>query len=168
MELEATVHELAPRLLRYSLALTADRALGEEAAQDALSALVQRWRRWGPPEDAAAFVFSIARRRAGRLLWQRRLLTPLGALFNGATAPSDPEAEAAARHELQRTLAALTRLSKPDREALELVALGELSTAQGAAVLGCSEPALKMRLHRARKRLTSELEDSSHGTRERS
>jgi len=39
------------------------------------------------------------------------------------------------------------------------VALGELSSIAAAAVLGISVSALKMRVHRARKRLAAALED---------
>ena len=54
-------------------------------------------------------------------------------------------------------LRALSRLSEPDREALLLVAWDGLSTAEGAIALGCSQTAFKVRLHRARRRLRSEL-----------
>src|SRR3954454_15792879 len=106
MELETVVRELAPQLLRYSLGRTGDPALAEEVAQDALAALVQRWRRHGPPECAAAFVFAIARRRAFRLTFQRRLTAPLHVLLDGPSPNPGPEQRAAARIDLGRTLAA--------------------------------------------------------------
>ncbi len=166
MDLEATVNELAPQLLRYCLGQTRDMALAEEVAQDALTALVQRWRRQGPPECPAAFAFAIARRRAFRLTFQRRLLQPLHALLDGHSARSeapDPETRAATRTELGRTLVALRRLSGKDREALLLAAAGELGLGETARVLGISLSALKMRIHRARKRLQQLLEVTKHG-----
>ncbi|RPJ84180.1 MAG: hypothetical protein EHM13_05480, partial [Acidobacteria bacterium] len=63
MDLEQAVGDLTPRLLRYCLARTRNTALAEDVAHDALVALVQRWRRYGPPESVDAFVFAIARRR---------------------------------------------------------------------------------------------------------
>jgi len=54
MDLESEVEEIAPRLLRYCLGEIGDRGLAEEAAQEGLTALVQRWRRQGPPESPAA------------------------------------------------------------------------------------------------------------------
>lgn len=163
MELETAVKELAPQLLRYSLGKTGDAGLAEEVAQDALAALVQRWRRHGPPECPAAFAFAVARRRAGRLNFQRRLLEPLNALLDGNSGHSPlpgPEERATLRTDLARTLAALRRLSGLDREALLLVGVADLGPTEGARVLGISVSALKMRVHRARKRLLQLLEEN--------
>jgi RNA polymerase sigma-70 factor, ECF subfamily len=54
-------------------------------------------------------------------------------------------------------LQALARLSDGDREALILVAWEGLSTAEGATAFGCSPTAFRVRLHRARRRLRTEL-----------
>lgn len=160
MELETAVKELAPQLLRYSLGKTGDAGLAEEVAQDALAALVQRWRRYGPPECPAAFAFAVARRRAGRLNFQRRLLEPLNDLLDGHSPLPGPEERATLRTDLGRTLAALRRLSGLDREALLLVSVADLGPTVGARVLGISVSALKMRVHRARKRLLQLLEEN--------
>jgi sigma-70-like protein len=44
VDLEAAAAALAPRLLAYALARTGCRATAEDVAQDALTALVRRWR----------------------------------------------------------------------------------------------------------------------------
>ncbi len=170
MDLETTIRELAPQLLRYALGQTGDAALAEEVAQDALTALVQRWRRHGPPDCPAAFAFAVAKRRAFRAGLQRRLLQPIQALFDDASPLPGPEEQAAGRTDLGHTLAALRRLPGRDREALLLVAAGELGPAESARVLGISLSALKMRVHRARKRLAQLLEErnSGHGRLSRS
>jgi len=62
------------------------------------------------------------------------------------------DAEAAAR-ELYQSLDAVP---EPERAVLELVALDELSVAEAAAALGISTVAARVRLHRARKRLSAE------------
>jgi len=161
MDLEATLFDLTPRLLRYCVGRAADPTLGEEIAQETLTALVARWRRHGPPESPEAFVFVVARRRLGRALFRRRLLEPLEALFGAADAGPDPERRTLARGDLARSLEKLAELPALDREALLLVAGGELSTARAAEVLGISKSALKMRVHRARKHLQALLEDPS-------
>jgi RNA polymerase sigma-70 factor (ECF subfamily) len=168
LDMEVAVKELAPQLFRYSLGRTRDAGLAEEVSQDALAALVQRWRRHGPPECPAAFAFAVARRRAGRLNFQRRLLEPLHALLDGngrsphSTSPG-PEEIATLRTDLGRTLTAMRKLPGRDREALLLVGAGELGPTEGARVLGISVSALKMRLHRARKRLLQILEEKQDG-----
>lgn len=159
MELENAVRELAPQLLRYALGQTGDPSLAEEVAQDALAALVQRWRRHGPPDCPAAFAFAVARRRAGRASFQRRLLFPLSVLFETESADPNPEEQAVSRTGLSRILAALRKLSGRDREALLLVTVGDLGHGEAARVLGISLSALKMRVHRARQRLQQLLED---------
>jgi len=159
VDIESAVRDLAPRLLRYCLARTCDAALAEEVAQDSLAALVQRWRKSGPPDSAEAFVFAVARRRAGRALFRRRLWVPIeGLIGNGDRAPS-PESRAIERIEQKRVLAAVSRLPRIEREALLLVAIGELDTEEAARILGISPSALKMRTHRARRRMAALLED---------
>lgn len=159
MDLEATLRELAPRLLRYCLGLAADRPLAEETAQDALTALVARWRRHGPPRSPDAFAFTVARRRWRRARFRQLLFEPLERLRNGHQPQSDPEERALRRDRLERTLAALDRLPRGHRDALLLVAAGELDTAGAARVLGISRSAVKMRVHRARNKLAATLEE---------
>ncbi len=161
MDLEATLLDLTPRLLRYCVGRAADPTLGEEIAQETLTALVGRWRRHGPPDSAEAFVFTVARRRLGRALMRRRLAEPLETLFHVRDAAPDPEARALGRDDLAHSLVKLAELPAREREALLLVAGGELDTARAAEVLGISKSALKMRLHRGRKHLQELLEDST-------
>jgi len=157
VDLERAVRDMAPRLLRYAIARTGDVSAGEDVAQESLEALVRHWRRAGPPESVEAFVFSIARRRALRAVIRRRLWVPIEQVFGRHDDAPDPEAQAVARAEHVRVRAALARLPRRDREALLLVALGQMSSAEAAVVLGLSLSAAKMRVHRARKRLVAEL-----------
>jgi RNA polymerase sigma factor (sigma-70 family) len=53
---------------------------------------------------------------------------------------------------------AFARLSEPDREVLRLVAWEHLSLRDAARALGCSYVACRVRFHRARRRLASQLE----------
>jgi RNA polymerase sigma-70 factor (ECF subfamily) len=156
-DLEPIIRDLAPRVLRYAVARTGEVCAGEDVAQESLAALVRRWRRSGPPESAEAFVFSIARRRAMRVAIRRRLWVPIERAFTSRDAAPDPERQAVARDEQDRVRAGLARLPRHEREALMLVALGEASVAQAAAVLRVSVSAVKMRIHRARRRLAEDL-----------
>lgn len=158
MDLEATVAEIAPNLLRYCVGITGDPALGEEIAQDALTVLVARWRNQGPPRSTQAFVYTVAKRLAWRTKWRHRFLVPLDLLVNGHNLSPDPEVVVRNREELDEALAAMKRLPAKDREALLLVVAGELDVSEAADVLSISHSALKMRVHRARRRLSSLLE----------
>jgi RNA polymerase sigma-70 factor, ECF subfamily len=53
---------------------------------------------------------------------------------------------------------AFARLSEPDREVLRLVAWEHLSLRDAARALDCSHVACRVRFHRARRRLASQLE----------
>lgn len=166
-DLETTVSEIAPGLLRYCRSRERDPATAEETAQDALVALVDRWRRLGPPDRPAAFVFTIARRRLARRAVRRRLGSPIDALFGPSDEvvhptvdPTvDPERRSVARDELARVRAGIEELRPKLREALLLVAAGGLDTASAARVLGISPSALKMRVQRARAKLEDHLRE---------
>ena len=93
-----------------------------------------------------------------RAKWRHRLLVPLDLLVNGRHLGPDPEVVASSREDLGEVLAAMKRLPARDREALLLVVAGELNVGEAAEVLSISHSALKMRVHRARQRLSSLLE----------
>ncbi len=158
MDLDAAVRDLAPRLLGYCVLRTGDRGLAEDIAQEALAALVRRWRRQGPPDSPAAFVFAIARRRAARAVVRRRLWLPLEAIRQEPARWVDPEEALVERHERRRLMLALARLRRRDREVLLLVAVGGLSLNEAATTLGTTLSAAKMRALRARRRLRELLE----------
>jgi RNA polymerase sigma-70 factor (ECF subfamily) len=159
MQLEETVADLAPQLLRYCLARTESPSLAEDIAQEALTALVSRWRPIGPPDSPPAFVFTIAPRRAARAQSRLFLTAPLDALFAQPDQGPTPEEE---HTELEERLAdvrrAFLRLSSRERNALLLVSAGELRHSEAAAALGISESAVKMRVLRARNHLQEILE----------
>lgn len=134
-----------------------DRDLGEDVAQEALTALVRRWRQHGPPDSPEAFAFAIARRRAWRAAAKKRLLVPLTVIAGRSDGGRDPEAQAVAGVDGRAVRRAIAGLPRADREALLLVAAGGLRTAEAARVLGLAEPALRMRLHRGRRRLAALL-----------
>jgi RNA polymerase sigma-70 factor (ECF subfamily) len=159
VDLEQTIRELAPRLLRYCLGRTGDRDLAEEVAQETLAALARRWRRYGPPESPDAFAFTVARRRVFRSMARRRLFEPLHLVAEGHHPDPNPEERAMHRSDLDQTLAAIRRLPSRDREALLLVVAGGVGTGEGARLLGISVSALKMRVSRARQRLIEILEN---------
>jgi RNA polymerase sigma-70 factor (ECF subfamily) len=88
-----------------------------------------------------------ARRRMGlvdRIVESRSQSIPARAVTDG------PDAE--------RVRAALKQLSERDREVLLLAEWEELTSAEAAAVMGCSEGSARGRLHRARKRFRAAYE----------
>jgi RNA polymerase sigma factor (sigma-70 family) len=165
VDLEAAAAALAPRLLAYALARTGCRATAEDVAQDALIARVRRWRDSGPPSSPDAYVFAVAKRRAGRAVARRALMAPLDALRGVARDEPGIDQSCEDRAELARVVSALRALSRPDREALLLRIIGELPLAEVAVVMGTTPAAVKMRISRARRRLAALLPEKLHGRR---
>jgi RNA polymerase sigma-70 factor (ECF subfamily) len=167
VDLEAVVTALAPRLIAYAVARTGCPGLAEDIAHDALTALVRRWRHAGPPDSPEAFAFAIVKRRAGRAVAKRALLAPLDALRHAVGHEPGIGRVLEDRHELSFVRSALRTLSRPDREALVLRAVGELSYEEIAVLMHASPSAVKMRVSRARKRLALLLQEHVDGRRTR-
>ncbi len=69
-----------------------------------------------------------------------------------------PDLSTEDRETFSNVLRAIQELPEPQREALVLAVDQELSYEQIAAILACSVPAVKVRIHRARLKLKAELE----------
>jgi RNA polymerase sigma-70 factor (ECF subfamily) len=159
VDLEATVRDLAARVLGYCILRTGDPLLAEEIAQESLTALVQCWRRHGPPRSPDAFVFAVARRRAARAVLKRRLLLPLDHLLSRHDGRPGPEASLARNEERRRLVAALTCLRRTDRDLILLLTVADVTVKDAAALFGISISAVKMRALRAKRHLRALLEN---------
>ncbi|AEE44821.1 RNA polymerase sigma factor [Cellulomonas fimi] len=140
----------APRVQAWTL-----RHVDRDTAQEVVAeTFLVAWRRLADvPGDALPWLLVVARntlRNHRRSAYRARQLHGVLA----ALAPPPPDDPAAAVAERQALLRALADLSTSDREAVLLVAWDGLTAAQAAEVLGCSPAAFKMRLSRARRRLT--------------
>jgi RNA polymerase sigma-70 factor, ECF subfamily len=129
----------------------ARRRVARAEAEDAVAeTFLVAWRRLDEmPSDAKPWLLGVARRVLAN---QRRAAGRRLALAQRVAQ------ERAAEPEHHPILEALERLSESDRELLLLMAWDGLSTGEAAATLGCSRAAVKVRLHRARRRLHVELE----------
>jgi RNA polymerase sigma-70 factor (ECF subfamily) len=88
---------------------------------------------------------------------RRRPETPLEAAAD-LTAPMDLETDVARRDEARAALGAIDRLSGDRRRALVLRFVDEMSTAEIAGVLGRSEGAVRVLIHRALRNVARDLE----------
>jgi len=140
-------------VLAYAL-----RRSGRTVAHDvAAETFLVAWRRLGDvPLDAAPWLFGVARRVLAN---ERRAESRRVALTERmrSVSPSQPVSDATGRGGLLE--GALARLPDRDREALALVAWEGLTTAQAAHAMGCAPTAMRVRLHRARRRLACALDD---------
>jgi RNA polymerase sigma-70 factor (ECF subfamily) len=168
--LETRLGDWTTQVQRFLLARFADRELCRDLAQEAAARLVRAWREGQPIEDPRAWMFRAARNLAVDAV-RRRLPSPLG--LELAPAVPDPASldEASEepcwelggrevpRSELVALLpAALAHLPDHYRRALAGRYDDGLSCEAVAVRERISEPNLKVRLHRARRRLRDLLE----------
>jgi len=147
------------RVSAYALS-RADRQLAEDAVARTFEVA---WRRVSDlPAEPLPWLLGVARRSLSELRRAQRRRD--GLLERIATAQplafADPADDLATR---DRLLAALNCLSEPQLEVLLLVAWEGLSHREAATVLGCSAPAVALRLHRARARLRNALHETDRG-----
>ncbi len=153
------------RVLAY-----ARRRVDEETARDVTAeTFAVAWRRLEEPTVSSTlslasaqlpWLYATARRVLANQLRRDHHrhhldLTALAAAAAGVPVLTDPAAGVVERDAVLRALA---RLTPRDQEVLQLSTWEELDPTTGAAVLGCSPTAFKVRLHRARRRLQVALQ----------
>lgn len=151
----ALYDEFYPRVHAYAVSRTG-RQLAEEVAGETFTVA---WRRFADlPDPPLPWLIGIARnisRESYRAEARQAALTAELRSW-AAESAADVSESVVERTALLRALATLT---DDDREVLTLVAWHGLTSAQAAAVLGCTKSAYFVRLHRARKRLEDALID---------
>lgn len=143
-------------LLRLAALLLDDRGLSEEVVQDAYIKVHAAWHRLDNSERALAYlrqtVVNLARSRLRRRLVARK--------HAPKPMPNAPSAEYSAMAALERAevVAKLRKLPARQREAIVLRYYGDLSEAQIAAAMGCSNGSVKSHIHRGMAALATSLE----------
>ncbi|HUA27709.1 MAG TPA: RNA polymerase sigma factor [Streptosporangiaceae bacterium] len=131
----------------------------DDAADVIAETFLTAWRRLDavPPGDQARlWLYGVARRvLANHHRGERRRIAANDRLRAQLAARYQPPEYTG---ELAGIAAAFRSLPEPDRELLALVGWEGLDHGQVAAVLGCSRNAVRIRLHRARRRLAEALD----------
>jgi RNA polymerase sigma-70 factor (ECF subfamily) len=134
----------------------AQRSVGTDLAQEVVAeTFLVAWRRLDDiPGVAIPWLFRVALYEIANLRRRQAKAVRLHDALCEGGAEAAREDEAREVTELARAVArAFGNLKERDQEILRLAAWEQLSSSQGAAVLQCSVPAYRMRLHRARLRL---------------
>jgi RNA polymerase sigma-70 factor (ECF subfamily) len=142
-------------ILGYVLRRTGN---AHDAADATAETFLTAWRRLDdvPPGDQARlWLYGVARRVLANQQRGEHRRSELADRLRAelTTAYRAPEYAG----ELAGIAAAFRSLPEGDRELLALVGWEELDNGQAAAVLGCSRNAVRIRLHRARRRLASAI-----------
>jgi RNA polymerase sigma factor (sigma-70 family) len=147
MAMDALVDELMPYVGQICGAIALQH--GEDAAQNALIAVLRNLRRLEHPAALRGWVRTIATREAVRVARRARLERPLADVPEPRTAAADPRASVEIRDQLER-------LEPEQRAVLVLRDLEGLGEQEVARLLELPEGTVKSRLHRARARFRKE------------
>lgn len=153
-------------VLAYALRRTSNLADAEDAVAETFAVAWRRILDAPAPEAVRPWLYGIAWRTiANQRRSMRRLAAVRDRLRSQPSALVGTQETVERQHEWDAVLRALARLSRNDQEVLRLAAWESLSHHEIGVVLGCSENAAAIRLHRARRRLAEELtkEDASSG-----
>jgi RNA polymerase sigma-70 factor (sigma-E family) len=153
-DFESWVAARGPALLRFAYLVTGDRDTAEDAVQDALTSACARWDRVSRADDPEAYVRRMVAN--AHISWWRRVSrreTPAAEVLGAGTAGGSTLPEDEAVWELCGTL------PRRQRAAVVLRFYEQLSYAEIAAVLQCSEVTVRSQVHRALASLRSRLED---------
>jgi RNA polymerase sigma-70 factor, ECF subfamily len=156
-----------PQVLRYAIRRTTERAAAEEAVSETF---IVAWRRLDVvPDKPLPWLLGVARKVLANQRRSEERRTPEGtavSLERVADAELGPGfAEVMADREA--FAAAFAALDPREREVLSLVFWDGLAPREVATVLGVTSASVYMRLHRARRRLSRELEVFGHSRGER-
>ena len=141
---------LRPDLVRFAFWLARDRAVAEDVVQETL---IRAWKSRDELKDAGAarpWLLTIVRREHARLYERKRLPT---VDVEQVEALGDPALASDGDAGLEDLRRAILQLPDEYREPLVLQVLGGLTTAEIAAELKLTRPAVLTRLFRARNRL---------------
>ena len=153
---EAVYRELYAPICGYTLRRVRDPEDAAEAIAETFATLWRRFDRCPHGPELRPWLFGVARRVIANQRRGDRRRTALGerliANFDRA------ELEAVYSQEAGSELArAFATLSEPDREVLSLVAWEGLTREELVVALGTSRATVRLRLHRARKRLEAAM-----------
>jgi RNA polymerase sigma-70 factor (ECF subfamily) len=145
-------------VFRFSLFLSGNRATAEDLTAETFArALVGRDRL--RVDTVKAYLFAIARNLYRDVRSRDRRLVSIDVVAPRPDPSPAQDVVAGDRQQLEAALSAIQRLPDGEREALVLAIQKDLPYERIAAILGCSVVAVKVRVHRARARLRSILNE---------
>ncbi len=153
------VEEHLPVLYRIAQRACGDRALAEDAVQEALSLAYERLDRYQPGTSLRAFLAAFAVKKAQTLLRserRRRLREESSDAPEHLPGPADL---LRARHAADRVRDALANMPKKRRAVAMLRLDGNMSYAEIANAIGTTEGSARVLVHLAMKELREELSD---------
>jgi RNA polymerase sigma factor (sigma-70 family) len=155
---ENLVNEHGRQVLRTALRVLRDENLAHDVHQEVFLAIWRRWDRYNGDVNWPAYLYRATVRKALELA-ERRMNGP------GCDPPprrpvaAEPDSALQADELQQKLAAALARLPRRQADAFVLSRLEGLATVEVAGIMGCSEPTVRVHLHRALLRLARALHE---------
>ena len=156
--LERLVRRHSVRLLTFICRLVGDRHRGEELFQDVFLTVWTKRQQYQYPRPFRPWLYAIAVNKCRESLRRRPL--PAGPFGDQdpASADATPCEEAMASEQASLLLRAVNRLSPQQRAVVMLRVWDELSYAEIAEVVGCTEVTVRSHMHLGLAALRKELE----------
>jgi RNA polymerase sigma-70 factor, ECF subfamily len=136
------------RLFHYLLRMTGDYDLARDILQECVTRCLERY---GRQIDSPGLLYRVARNLVVDHARKQARTAPLG--DQPMADPRSMEHHLMIRETYREVLAALQELSFEDRELLSLVAAETMTYGEIAVLMNTTDGAVKVRIHRARKRL---------------
>jgi RNA polymerase sigma-70 factor (ECF subfamily) len=134
-------------LFAYLMRRTGDYYLSSDIMQESFARYLGHY---GDRSDNASLLFKIAR---NALLDNQRKSNRTTTLEDGAHKAGNPEHHMLVRDEYRQVMSAMQQLGKEERDTLALVVSSDMSYRDIAEMTGTSEQNVKVRVHRARRKL---------------
>ncbi len=148
-----------PMLYRIAARVSGDRALAEDAVQEALTLAYQRLDRYQPDTSLRAFLAAYAVRQAHTLIRSERRRRLREESSDAPERLPGPSELTRARETAERVRTALAKMPEKRREAALLRLDAELSYAEIAEAVGSTEGSARVLVHLALKELRAQLGD---------
>ena len=136
------------KLFNYLMRISGDYDLASDLMQESFTRYLEHYRR---KPQRVSLLYTIARNAFFDNLRQRERQTSLNE--EEADQSKDQEQAYLVREEYRRVLSAMRHLENTEKETLALVISGDLSYREIASITGLSEANVKVKVHRARRKL---------------
>lgn len=136
------------KLFAYLVRMTGDYQLSSDALQESFTRILAHY---GPREQSVPLLFKVARNVALDSLRRDKNRRN----FEGYRQEDlgDPEADVLVREEYRQVLEAMEKLERSERDVLSLAISADLKYREIAEIAGISEENVRVKIHRARKKL---------------
>jgi RNA polymerase sigma-70 factor (ECF subfamily) len=153
--------QYATRIYRYIFARVSNHADAEDLTAQVFMEALQGLDRFDDSGNFSAWLFTIARNKVVDSYRRRKQLLSIEDAPEIIAENSEPLTRVVHSETIQQLSTVLKTLKPEQRELLQLRFAGELTYAQIAAVLGKTEAATKMSIHRLLRQLQGQMEQSN-------